>query len=398
MKTAYIHIGHEKTGTTTLQIFLQKNSDALTQNNLVYLGDGNSAYMHGIGHFPIVASFYEKCPNFIPSEKHKPSSEVLEALSKDADETEHDIILSCEHFSSRLTKLEDIERLKKALSDRQVKIICYIRRQDEQAVSLYSTLVKGGHTDPFSLNDVKPENRYFDYSRILKDWATVFGSENMIVRDYSRQALFGRDICTDFLHVLDINPTTFTLIEDQNVSLDSLQIELLRHINKHLTSYPWGSSDVDLQKFEKSQAIRIALSPLLPRGKPIKYLLKSEDRYQTLDAFKEVNLELSDLIKSADFVRSWHNPDLYIEDSEAPSYVTIVDFERSLVSCGKALAQTESVIKQKNDQLHNLEIEKNEAIQQRDEALRRLRQTLQENKPLVSKLFKLLKRRLGLIK
>src|SRR6056297_1845859 len=100
MKKAYIHIGLEKTGTTSLQIFLRHNSDALEKNNLVYLGDESKPYVHGIGHFPIVACFYDKCPDFVPLHKHRAPFEVLIALSEDAAHTDRDIILSCEHFSS----------------------------------------------------------------------------------------------------------------------------------------------------------------------------------------------------------------------------------------------------------------------------------------------------------
>lgn len=398
MKTAYIHIGHEKTGTTSLQIFLQKNNEALTQNNLTYLGDETSPYVHGIGHFPIVASFYEKCPNFIPPEKHRSSSEILEALSKDVIETEHDIILSCEHFSSRLTHLEEMNSLKMALSDREIKIICYLRRQDEQAVSLYSTLVKSGHTEEFSLEDVVPENRYFNYATILKDWAMVFGYENVIVRDYSRQALVGHDICTDFLNILNVNPSNFTSVEEQNISLDSLQVDLLRHINKYLTSYPWGTWDVDLQQFEKSQDIRVALSPLLEKGKSIRSLCNKEDRYRTLQKFKATNMELIKLFDNVDFVENWYKSSTLDETSNVASTATIVDFEKSLISCGLALTRLKAEIKRKDVQLHSLELERNEIIQQRDIALRRLKEIIRENKPLTSKIFKSLKRYLGLKK
>src|SRR6056297_3919225 len=144
MRTAYLHIGLEKTGTTSVQIFLRTNSDLLEKYNLEYLGHEEKPYVHGIAHFPIAASFYKECPDFIPLQKHKPSSEILQALSQDAAATDSDIILSCEHFSSRLHNVDNIEAIGAALSPRKIKVICYLRRQDEQAVSLYSTLVKGG--------------------------------------------------------------------------------------------------------------------------------------------------------------------------------------------------------------------------------------------------------------
>src|SRR6056297_1210260 len=62
MRTAYLHIGLEKTGTTSVQIFLRTNSDLLEKYNLEYLGHEKKPYVHGIAHFPIAASFYKECP------------------------------------------------------------------------------------------------------------------------------------------------------------------------------------------------------------------------------------------------------------------------------------------------------------------------------------------------
>jgi len=385
MKTAYIHIGHEKTGTTSLQIFLQKNREALFQHNLVYLGDESCPYVHGIGHFPIVASFYDKCPNFIPPSKHKPVSEVLGALSKDADETDCDIILSCEHFSSRLDKLENIQCIREALPNRQIKIILYLRRQDEQAISLYSTLVKSGHTAPFSLKDVVPENRYYNYSSILKDWVDVFGRENILLREYNNDKLFQQSICTDFLDILNIEPTSFVQIEEQNVSLDSLQVEVLRSINKHLTSYPWGDLNVDLEMFEQSQRIRVALAPYLSSGVHIRSLLTEKERKKLLNEFKETNLEITNLFENSDFIFDWHELKGCVKYPIPPSSLSFSDIEKTLISCGRALDQ-------KNRLISDLSLEREGILQERDDALYELELISQKTKPTLYNAFEALKR------
>lgn len=337
MKKAYIHIGLEKTGTTSLQIFMQHNKEALAQNNLVYLGGDHKPYVHGIGHFPIVASFYEKCPNIVPVHKHRPPSEVLSALSQDVDLTEEDIILSCEHFSSRLLGREKIRAFRDALRDRSTKIVCYLRPQDEQAVSLYSTLVKGGATDPFTTKDVTPENRYFNYREILEDWGDVFGKDNIIIREYARDALIGNDICTDFLSILGVEPDQFSFVGNHNISLDSLQVAMLRRVNKHLTSFPWGKWDVDMPKFEQSQNIRVSLGPLLPKGTHISSLMSHDDRNEVLDRFKQENLRIAETFKEADFIVNWYDSKPPLCSPPTPSNPRLTDFERALVASGAEL-------------------------------------------------------------
>jgi hypothetical protein len=365
MKKAYIHIGLEKTGTTSLQIFMQENKEALKKNNIIYLGDDSKPYFHGIGHFPIVASFYHKSPNIVPAQKHRPPSEVLFALSQDSAIAKEDIILSCEHFSSRLLGRENIRALRDSLLDRSIKIICYLRPQDEQAVSLYSTLVKGGATDTFTITDVTPENRYFNYQSILEDWADVFGKDNIIIREYARDTLVGNDICTDFLSILGTDSEYFNIIEDQNISLDSLQVEMLRCINKHLTSFPWGKWDVDIPKFEQSQSIRVSLVPLLPKGMHISSLASYDDRSEVLNRFKEDNLKISKDFKGADFIVDWYEPKPSLCLLPAPSNPTPSDFEKALVASGLELNK-------KTSQIENLSSDNGVLRGERDTALKSL--------------------------
>lgn len=337
MKKAYIHIGLEKTGTTSLQVFLQKNRVVLRSNNFDYMGDEDDLYVHGIGHFPIVASFYDKCPNIVPPNKHLRASEVLDALSIDSKASNYDIILSCEHFSSRLHKRENLQAIRESLSDRQIKIVCYLRPQEEHVVSAYSTLVKGGETKPFSITEVNPHNRLFNYYQILEDWSSVFGRENVILREYNRASMVGGDICLDFLNILNIASPEFMLIEDQNISLGTHQIEMLRSINKHLTSFPWGVWDVDVDKFEESQEIRRLLAPLLPHGEHIQTLLSHDQRRLVRDQFEQDNLKICDAYNGADFIRGWYDRDVTRSDTHIQSTLSDVDFETALVSCGAEL-------------------------------------------------------------
>jgi hypothetical protein len=363
MRTAYIHIGLEKTGTTALQIFLKNNYDALRLNNLDYMGDENKPYVHGIAHFPIVASFYAQCPNIIPLNKHSTSTQVLEALSRDSKSTSCDIILSCEHFSSRLYKRESLQAVQETLSDRQIKIICYLRPQDQQAISSYSTLVKSGETKPFTIVDVTPENRLFNYWKILEDWSTVFGRENIILREYRRDSLIKNDICLDFLDVLGVPPEDFISTGDQNPSLDTLQIELLRSINRHLISFPWGVWNINMEKFEESQEIRRKLTPLLPCGEHIGSLLPSDQRALVLDRFESENRKIFQTFDGADFIRYWHDRSIVESYSSTPSKLSLIDFERALISCGRELYSYSSKVEKLAEEIEILTEECDKAYQ-----------------------------------
>lgn len=383
MKKAYLHIGLEKTGTTSLQIFLQQNSNVLKENNLEYLGCEEKIYVHGIGHFPIVASFCKECPDFIPLHKHRTSSEVLQALSQDVTGTDADIILSCEHFSSRLDNIESIKALGAALSPRHITIICYLRRQDEQAIAHYSTLVKGGRTEPFDISEITTENRYYNYLKILEDWAKIFGRENIIVREYDRNVLINGNICSDFLNVLDVNIEKFSFINDQNISLNSLQVEMLRCINKHLPSFSLGGSEYEMENFEKSQYVRTVIIPFLPEGKHISALMTNSERQMIMNRLKSENFKITEFLPGSKFIKKWYRHDLNSEKSLFPTKLEFSHFEKALVASGFQLTYIMS-------ELEKLKAEHGTAISEID------RLKIKLNKSLVSQMWRRLKKRLKL--
>ena len=61
----------------------------------------------------------------------------------------------------------------------KVKVIIYLRPQEEFLLSTYSTRIKSGGTDEFNPLAYK-KNRY-DYLGILDNWAKVVGEESINV-------------------------------------------------------------------------------------------------------------------------------------------------------------------------------------------------------------------------
>lgn len=202
MKTVYIHIGLEKTGTTTLQKFLTDNESVLRKKRFYYLCDDTKLYFEGIGHFPLAACFHVDSPKFISEEKFHSPAEVLRTLKFDINRCDGNVILSCEHLSSRLDKREYLESIRTSLPNQNIKIICYLRRQDEMALDAYSTMVCYGRVNPITIAEVIGCNSdYFDYKKICDLWASVFGHENVILREYKRSNFEGGDIRRDFLNL-----------------------------------------------------------------------------------------------------------------------------------------------------------------------------------------------------
>jgi hypothetical protein len=90
-------------------------------------------------------------------------------------------LISSEHFHSRLQKAGEVMALHTFLSPLfdEIKVFCYLRRQDQMAVSRYSQSLKAGLTPGALLprNVVRQGQgvrRYFDFRALLDRCARVF--------------------------------------------------------------------------------------------------------------------------------------------------------------------------------------------------------------------------------
>ena len=216
MQKLYLHIGTEKTGTTSIQRFLNDNRDILHNEGYHILkcaGKLNhramSAYCMDDNHFDDF--FLNQQINTLDKKasfKHtflEQFNEELRSLSSNI----HSVIISSEQLHSRLTTNEDLERLKSLLDGKfsQITIICYLREQSQLASSLYSTAIKYGLNKNFDsfLENCTPQNKYFNYWQLLKRWSEVFGRETIKARLFSRSELTNNNLLDDFCTSINEN-------------------------------------------------------------------------------------------------------------------------------------------------------------------------------------------------
>lgn len=189
-KHCIVHIGTEKTGTSSIQLFLDRNRHAFAQEGVVYpqLGKGGSQW-------ELVAVAHSDPWKDVSLSRHlgingpKDLSiykvQLIDELDNQFSAATHGdkLIVSSEHFHSRLQNTKSIAGLRDFL-DRwcaSYEIVVYFRRQDRVAVSFNSTRVKSGATSP---NEGLPGTidkvpRYYRYDKIFDDWARVFGRDTM---------------------------------------------------------------------------------------------------------------------------------------------------------------------------------------------------------------------------
>jgi hypothetical protein len=148
----------------------------------------------------------------------------------------HTLVLTSEYFGNSLTRPDRVAPLK-ALLDRHVaayRVVVYLRRQDEHAVSSFSTAMRAGEarrTGPLS-------SRPKDYEALLEAWSAVFGPAAIRPRIFDRDALRGRDVVLDFLETAGIPlPTGATAPSAaRNTSIRPEAQAFLAHLAAHARS------------------------------------------------------------------------------------------------------------------------------------------------------------------
>jgi hypothetical protein len=241
----YLHIGSEKTGTTSVQRFLKRNRNTLLDQKVLYPavpGDQNHVKLLAYAiHDPepikniILAN---RTPNLWDNEENR--TNFVKGLHEEiygsaiVPET---VIFSNEHSSSRLKTKEEIQHIKELFEElfgeHSLKIVIYLRRQDHFLTSSYNTAVTSGL--PFGFNkyfEKAGENYRMHYYSIIKNWENIFGKANMIIRLYNSENLVGGSSVHDFIYTTNISPDERLIFpRPHNTSLDIYCLEILRHFN-----------------------------------------------------------------------------------------------------------------------------------------------------------------------
>ena len=237
-KKLILHIGTEKTGTTSIQEFLSENKSELEkQGFFIPKSPCGSAPNHRklatacFNNGNTDDSFFD----FKIKKFEEWQEETLNVIRKELISSSINThILSSEHFSSRLTDTAEISRLYSFLKEiySEIKIVVYFRRQDEYAVSLYSTYLKSGGVSKTILPTSAIFARY-DYYKICKKWEGVFGLNSIIVRIFDRGVLKKGNVVSDFCHVSGIDEiNTKEVTRESNPSITPLAQEVLRGFNE----------------------------------------------------------------------------------------------------------------------------------------------------------------------
>lgn len=267
MKTLYLHIGMAKTATTSVQNLCADNQSLLMQKGYYYpLFPITYPYTapQRNGHFLFGHLFNENGKRDKQLELRQRNSAFSHIYKQF--ETYDNIVLSDESLWNRgITNDFNVwEFLKKEMEQHHftVKIVVYLRRQDEYLYSWWGQRIKGGYRNEktFTWEEMleKMPRVKLDYYKMLETISSYIGKKNIILRRFGHQYFVNHSIYDDFLDAIGLKFSDEYVIKQEylNKSLSINNIEIRRILNhlsytNTLESYAFRNTLLDLSSMKK---------------------------------------------------------------------------------------------------------------------------------------------------
>ena len=233
MTLCILHLGSEKTGTSSIQKYFSLHRQALLREGFWY----PKSFTNPAGHVHIRLSAAAldgslKAKGPVAAEFREEFDAVRKQGAKAA-------AFSSEFFHSELRDKESVARLHAFLANffDRFKLIYYARRQDQMLASMHSTAIQGGWTTnrhALSVYDSKG-HYYFDHAAVCDLWAGEFGRQNLVCRIFERDRLTNGDIVDDFSTAigLGLDAQRSKVSANESLSFETMNVLLLLNGSRH---------------------------------------------------------------------------------------------------------------------------------------------------------------------
>lgn len=210
-REAILHIGTQKTGSTSIQKVLNQHRDELPAQGAYY--PKNPAGAHELVTYAVAEPRPATRPpesilwrGMDPEERLRQYRKELAEELSGLPPTVKRVIISDERLSFMLRSPEEIAPLKTLLAPHftRFRVIVYIRDQVSYLASRYAETLRGSIGEPDHIRSIPAIMAAYQYDRLLQNWADVFGEEAIEVRLYERRNGKSFDSVQDFLSLCDL--------------------------------------------------------------------------------------------------------------------------------------------------------------------------------------------------
>ena len=239
-KTLILHVGHFKTGTTALQVFLMENRKALLRRGLDYTGEGLTHAKHSRLAFSIYRQAQVDTLMHGYREPTHPRAVWQQLFDAALASKAPRVLVSSEEFMRMGAYPRAAEILAEIIAPARAqfdfRVIAYLRSPGAHLRSWYNQLVKM-NTAPPDFNTAVTgvmEPVHYDYALAVQPWVDIFGAEAVTLRPYLEGMRHDGGLFRDFLDTLGLEYDRPPLAgwktptRDVNPRLDDRLLELNR--------------------------------------------------------------------------------------------------------------------------------------------------------------------------
>ncbi len=234
-----MHIGTGRAGSTSIQFFLRDNRERLNELGILYPRSPGQARHTQLGLFAKPKAELEAAPEWSRQRRDDPArfrkAFKRRLLSEIEDSGLSRMLLSDEIlFGSSEQALRRLSRFTERISE-SLRLVAYLRRQDDHMVSRYQQGVKIGWVA--RLRDWAQEDMssLYDYRARIAMHQRLLAPADFVIRPFERERFVNGSLFEDFLDAAQIDARIEDLAEVPNLneSLDAESVEFLRLLNIH---------------------------------------------------------------------------------------------------------------------------------------------------------------------
>lgn len=234
-----LHIGTGKTGTSSVQFFMRDNRDRLLELGHLYPKSPGGARHGRLSLFVKSDEELLSSPNWYRQKQSDPEafrkafrrqlSSEIESSGASRLILSDEVLYGCSDPALRRLR-EFTDRIAGSL-----RLVVYLRRQDDQMVSRYQQMVKTGEVRRLAEWAQQDMSRIYDYHARLTTWAGLLEPSEFVVRRFERDRFVAGSLHQDFLDAVGVDARADELeqVPNRNESLDAESVEFLRLVNLH---------------------------------------------------------------------------------------------------------------------------------------------------------------------
>jgi hypothetical protein len=234
-----LHIGTAKTGTSSIQAFLHRNRQRLADIGYLYPVTPGARRHRRLGLFVQPAAALPDTPGwdregFSSAEAFRKAFRRRLFTEINRSELSHVLMSEETLYGSPDQALRRLSRFTHRIAG-NLRLVVYLRRQDDHLVSRYQQLVKVGETRRLAERMQQLDfSKAYDHFARLCTWKDLVAPDEFVVRRFERDSFVDGSLYQDFLDAAGINTRADELEpveEPLNESLDAEAVEFLRILN-----------------------------------------------------------------------------------------------------------------------------------------------------------------------